>query len=256
MIFANNAVEAAQEEIQDFTRFEFKYLLDGIQAELIEKEIRHFMQFDGHVDKEHGERYMVRSLYFDTPERTNFYDKIDGIKARRKYRLRTYSSTPSANVPIFLEEKNRIDNRVFKYRTPITLDDIEKIASNAGPVALLADHEGNELIQRFVARSLTANEQPLVLVGYFRRAFVSNYDIDFRVTFDSRLSTIPAHSLFSAVGASMRSCLSGYTVLEVKFKRRVPSWFHRIIQSHQLRRVSVSKFCEGMIASGLAVDLS
>ena len=224
----------------------------GIQAELVgeEKDI----SCNSTVTSTSMASVTCASLYFDTPERTNFYDKID-TEARRKYRLRTYSSTLS-NVPIFLEEKNRIDNRVFKYRTPITLDDIEKIASNARPVALLADHEGNELIQRFVARSLTANEQPLVLVGYFRRAFVSNYDIDFRVTFDSRLSTIPAHSLFSAVGASMRSCLSGYTVLEVKFKRRVPSWFHRIIQSHQLRRVSVSKFCEGMIASGLAVDLS
>ena len=256
MMLASNTVEAACEEIQDFTRFEFKYLLDGNQADSIEQEIRHFMVFDGHIDKDHGDRYMVRSLYFDTPGRANFYDKIDGVKARRKYRLRTYSSMPSVEVPIFLEEKNRIDNRVFKYRTPVMLDDLENIVSNAGPVALLADHSGNELIERFVERSLVANEQPLVLVGYFRRAFVSNYDIDFRVTFDSQISSIPARSLFSAVGDSMRSCLSGYTVLEIKFKRRVPSWFHRIIQSYQLRRVSISKFCEGMTISGLAVDLS
>ena len=190
-MLTSNTVEAAYEEIQDFTRFEFKYLLDGNQAENIEQEIRHFMEFDGHIDKDHGDRYMVRSLYFDTPGRTNFYDKIDGVKARRKYRLRTYSSMPSAEVPIFLEEKNRIDNRVFKYRTPVVLGDLENIISNAGPVALLADHSGNELMQRFVERSLVANEQPLVLVGYFRRAFVSNYDIDFRVTFDSQISSIP-----------------------------------------------------------------
>ncbi len=256
MMFANNISEAAQSEIEDFTRFEFKYVLDSDTAAAIEQEIRHFMEVDGHVSAEHDERYLVRSLYFDTPNCVNFYEKIDGIKARRKYRLRTYSTRPSAEVPIFLEEKNRIDNRVFKYRTPMTLADLQTIESNAGPSALLFEHLDNQILQRFAARVLTAQERPVVLVGYLRRAFVSNFDIDFRVTFDSRLSTIPARSLFDAAGTSMRSCLAGYTVLEVKFKRRVPSWFHRIVQSHQLRRVSVSKYCEGMIASGLAVDLS
>lgn len=138
----------------------------------------------------------------------------------------------------------------------MTRADLQTIESNAGPRALLFEHPDNQVLQRFAARVLTARERPVVLVGYLRRAFVSNFGIDFRATFNSRLSTIRARSLFDAAVTSMRSCLDGYTVLEIKFKRRVPSWFHRIVQSHQLWRVSVSKYCEGMIASGLAVNLS
>ena len=67
MMFANNISEAAQSEIEDFTRFEFKNVLDNDTAAAIEQEIRHFMEVDGHVSAEHDERYIVRSLYFDTP---------------------------------------------------------------------------------------------------------------------------------------------------------------------------------------------
>ena len=47
-----------------------------------------------------------------------------------------------------------------------------------------------------------------------------------------------------------------FVQMVLQFKRRIPSWFHRLVQSYQLRRVSISKYCEGMITSGLAVDLS
>ena len=34
--------------------------------------------------------------------------------------------------------------------------------------------------------------------------------------------------------------------MEVKFRYHIPSWFHRIIQSYELRRVSISKICAAM----------
>ena len=36
---------------------------------------------------------------------------------------------------------------------------------------------------------------------------------------------------------------------EVKFDRSIPLWFHRIIQSYNLRRESISKFVLGMCYS-------
>jgi hypothetical protein len=48
-----------------------------------------------------------------------------------------------------------------------------------------------------------------------------------------------------------RGVLRGYTVMEVKFRHRVPAWFHRILQSHELRRRSLSKIGESMVALGL-----
>ena len=38
----------------------------------------------------------------------------------------------------------------------------------------------------------------------------------------------------------------GNSILEVKFERSMPAWFHRIIQSYDLRRESISKFVLGV----------
>ncbi len=50
----------------------------------------------------------------------------------------------------------------------------------------------------------------------------------------------------------MRGLLRGYTVMEVKFGRHVPAWFHRILQAHELVRRSISKVCAATEALGLA----
>jgi hypothetical protein len=52
----------------------------------------------------------------------------------------------------------------------------------------------------------------------------------------------------------MRALVPGYTVMEVKFRYHMPSWFHRIIQAFELRRVSISKICTGTQALGLQLD--
>ena len=49
---------------------------------------------------------------------------------------------------------------------------------------------------------------------------------------------------------------SDYKIMEVKFFRRIPLWFHRLIQKYNLKRVSISKFVVGMKFLGYAEDLS
>ncbi len=45
-----------------------------------------------HGDAHNGAQgYVIRSLYFDTPDDQDFSGKIDGLELRRKIRLRTYS---------------------------------------------------------------------------------------------------------------------------------------------------------------------
>ena len=50
---------------------------------------------------------MVNSLYFDTPEYSNFYEKVDGIKIRKKFRIRSYSHDKKDHPNLFLEMKGR-----------------------------------------------------------------------------------------------------------------------------------------------------
>ncbi len=243
-------------DVQDFERYEFKYLLSETQANQLNQEIRQFMQYDGFNDGDNDEQYYVRSLYFDTPYFNKYYEKIDGVKSRIKYRLRTYSSSPDSKVPIFLEEKGRDNNRVSKQRTQISFEDLSRLSSIDSMLDLKAIHPKNPVINNFMLSQIKKRELPVVNISYFRRAYVSDFDMNFRVTFDRNVKAAPAQGLFSTHDKSFYSCVAGYTILEVKFSRRIPFWFLKLIQSYQLKRLSISKYCLGIDATGLATNLS
>ena len=44
--------------------------------------------------------------------------------------------------------------------------------------------------------------------------------------------------------------------LELKFERSIPAWFHRIIQSYNLQRRSISKYVLGMCYCKLGYETS
>ena len=88
------------------------------------------------------------------------------------------------------------------------------------------------------------NLLPTVITDYWRAPYVSDYDSNFRLTFDSLISVKKSSKLFNNLNNFERKCLAGYSILEIKFNRRIPKWFHRIIQNYNLRRISVSKYYE------------
>ena len=99
-------------ENQLFQRYEFKYILNKEISDQIEDEARNFMSFDSFVQKTLNNQYYVRSLYYENNFSSNFFEKVDGMKTRRKYRLRTYGKSLEANTPIFFEIKG-ISRHVF-----------------------------------------------------------------------------------------------------------------------------------------------
>ena len=241
---------------EKFARYEFKYVLNRHQSDEVEREVSNFMRYDGHVDPKLDNRYLVRSLYFDNLSATNYYEKIDGIKERRKFRIRTYSRDESDEVPIFLEEKGRHNQRTFKNRVEIDRDIMAIALDPMKRWHLLKKFPDVGVIERFVFDCERRHLLPRVLVDYTRRPYVSNFDLNFRVTFDSHVCAAPSKSLFLRRGDGMKECRAGYTIVEIKFFRRIPSWFHRILRGYELHRRSISKFCIGMETCDLAKDLS
>ena len=99
---------------ETFERYEFKYILNKNLKFLIESDILNFMKLDKFAIKNKG--YFVRSLYFDDENSSEYYNKIDGVMNRRKFRLRTYGQDFSKEKPIFLELKGRYNQRTYKRR--------------------------------------------------------------------------------------------------------------------------------------------
>ena len=241
---------------ENFSRYEFKYLLKSKQCQDIESELSHFMVYDGYVHKELSNSYFVRSLYFDNEENQRYYEKIDGIRLRNKFRIRTYGTSLEEGLPIYLEEKGRNIDRTYKHRIQIISEHLPKFCLPEQQERLLELFSDDELIQRFVFDVIKNKTSPKVLVDYIRRPYTSTYDVNFRVTIDSRIKVANANSLFPDQTTNWICCKAGYSIMEVKFHRRIPAWFHRIIQAYEITRLSISKFCEGMEETGLAIDLS
>ena len=241
--------------VEEFSRYEFKYFLNLPQREEVEEEIRHFMVYDGHIHEDLEDVYIVRSLYFDNKEATKYYEKIDGTKTRRKFRIRTYGSEMSKDMPIYLEEKGRHRERTFKNRIRLKPKHLKLCGTPEGRFELLNLYPGIPLVERFVYDTIRHSSNPTVLVDYMRRPYMSNYDMNFRVTFDAKIKASRSNELFPSRPPTWIEIDAGYTIVEIKFFRRIPAWFHRILQAHNLSRLSISKFCRGMEVCGLAVNL-
>ena len=224
-------------------------------SELIKGDLNEFLEIEPRLKNSKKKTYTVRSLYLDSPSKDHFYEKIDGIKTRKKYRFRTYSSQLRATDTFFLEQKGKLNERTFKKRIPFDVSELDHFLIDGGTNWLVDNASNDRFLQEYLYDLIRLRLKPAVVVEYQRQPFISDYDSYFRVTFDSQLTCFPSQRLFLASEDHIE-CLPGYTIIELKFFRRIPLWFHRIIQSRELRRVSVSKFVLGMKQSGLAVDLS
>ena len=242
---------------ESFSRYEFKYILSENLSNRIENEVKNFMEYDNFIHRELENRYFVRSLYFDNKFFSNFYEKVDGMKIRKKYRLRTYGETFDPKVPMFLEVKGRYQERSYKNRTIINHKDLDLFLDHSSYFILLKKYPNNKIVRDFVFDSLKKKLIPSVLVDYKRRPYINKFGLYFRLTFDTNLLSSKTNNLFSNDKySSWLECKAGYTILEVKFDRSIPAWFHRIIQCYNLKRRSISKFVLGMSSSGLARETS
>lgn len=238
-----------------FSRFEFKYVLPEAVRDELETMFQYFVELDPYVATKPGKKYFVRSLYFDNDAHVNYWEKEDGKKHRQKFRLRTYTKTPSDGTPQFLEIKGRHNNLVFKHRTPLFTERREDAEDS-----ILWHETTNDLIARLGDGAVREAFQfdlhkkhlkPKMLVDYMRRPYISKYDPEFRITFDDSLHGTATPWLDPDGRAVSKSVMTGYTILEVKFRYHVPKWFHRLIQTMELKRVSVSKYCACMRSLGV-----
>ncbi|MCP3916256.1 MAG: polyphosphate polymerase domain-containing protein [bacterium] len=238
-----------------FSRFEFKYVLPLALREELETQFQYFVELDPYVAQKPGAKYFVRSLYYDNAALDNYWEKEDGQKHRAKFRVRTYTSDVDEVCPRFLEIKGRHNNLVFKHRTKV-----DGTGQSPAPGSLLRHQTTGEILagleegpikEQFKFELDRKRLGPVMLVDYWRRPYISKFDPEFRMTFDDTLRGTDCGELFPSALCRTREALPGYTILEVKFRFHVPKWFHRLIQTMELQRVSISKYCRCVEAHGL-----
>lgn len=221
-----------------FGRFEYKYIIADSARHALENILVRFMELDPHCAGLPTTAYGVTSIYFDSPALDCYHEKQDGLLNRRKFRLRSYDGAAT-----FLEEKGR--RNAYSYKKRIPLSDPQTRAALAGQWANLlhaADAPAAEPFSAFVSSGLRAALRPRARVAYRRRAYVARGGYRFRVTLDNDISAADTRNLHNAA-ARVRPALPGQTIVEIKFEQQIPLWFVRQIQSAQLMRTSISKYC-------------
>ena len=237
-------------------RYEFKYLLPNNLANLIENEIKNFMILDNFANEESNKEYFVSSIYFEDDFNTGFNEKVDGYRIRKKYRFRTYLNKNKKN-PVFLEVKGRNLERTYKKRITIPSKYFDLFKSRENYLSILKIFSNNLIISNFIFDVFRKNLQPKVRVDYYRKPYIVSNGLYFRLTFDNQISSSKVSNLdFKKDNQHNILCKAGFTVLELKFERSIPAWFHRIIQSYDLQRRSISKYVLGMCYCKLGYETS
>ena len=97
-----------------FNRYEIKYLVANEDVPAIRSELARRMDRDEHSPPG---GYGVWSLYYDTPALRFYWEKIEGLKFRRKLRIRHYGELDAVtdDSQVFVEIKQRV-NRVTQKR--------------------------------------------------------------------------------------------------------------------------------------------
>lgn len=240
--------------IRRFNRFELKYLLSLQQAEIFKKSLRAYLLAD-----EHGNgngRYALASLYYDSPDFRCYWEKVDGVRFRRKLRIRRYETPGSPltrDTPVFVEIKQRLDRVTQKRRVILPYGEALRLCNQRQYPEQVAA-EDKAVVDEIYAFVWQYNLRPVSVVRYERQAFIgADYDIGLRVTFDTALR-YQVHQLRLEEEASSLPMVSpDRTVMEIKVNERIPYWLTEMIAAHNLRVIRISKYCRSIeLANGQA----
>lgn len=242
--------DGALARLRRFNRFELKYLMTAPAAERFKLAIAPYVERDPHAGPDG--RYHLASLYYDTPDRQLYWEKIDGIRFRRKLRIRTYhdGSAISAESPVFVEIKQRLNRVTQKRRAALPYASALSLCRNGE----IPDHDpaDTDTIEEIAGMVAWYGLEPSAVTLYAREAFVGgDEDAGLRVTFDGDLRyrvgrRLALHS--PDAGAPMVN--PAWLILEIKVNERIPYWITELVAEHNCRLIRVSKYCQALEAGG------
>jgi len=215
-------------------RHELKFKISNSAAEVLKQKLSLILDKDKYAYYSDGS-YLIRSLYFDDRDSSSYYEKMDGVLYRKKYRIRMYNKDDSF---IRLEKKMKHNNWTAKEQMLISKDIYSKILN--GKVDDIDNPSG--LLLEFINDYKTKGLIPSIIVEYHRVAFT--YPVsDVRITFDSNIqSGLYNYDLFDTNYPRFDVSEKGKQVLEVKFNEVLPLHIANVLNDIPSCREAVSKF--------------
>jgi hypothetical protein len=231
--------------IRRFNRYELKYVVHASEYRRLVDDLAHFMSPDPYGDADGF--YRVTSLYYDSPQLHSYRSKIEGLKFRRKLRIRIYPGDDIASVTNgFVEIKQRINRTVQKRRLKLPLEQAEALCAGSFDVDGLEEMDARAASEvLYMVRVM--NLKPKCVVSYRRRAFMGGrYEQGMRLTFDMQLQGRMHGLVVNEPAQNYFFMPPEWYVMEVKVNERIPTWMTSIIAKNECTIRRVSKYCAVM----------
>ncbi|MGV0836088.1 VTC domain-containing protein [Mycolicibacterium thermoresistibile] len=238
-----------------FNRYEIKYFLDELRVPRLRAELA------AHMDRDPHGGYPVTSLYYDTEDLRFYWEKIEGLRFRRKLRMRLYGppSLCTDDTPVQVEIKQRVNRVTQKRRIALPYATALRWLGT-GTDRGAGDREDIDCdpTQRpFVdeVSTLVGNLdlRPIVTTGYLREAFIGrDADLGLRVTIDHKVHGRDRDFHFASGAPNRFTIPPKLAIVEVKANQRVPYWITDLLARVDMSVVRISKYCQSVQAFGLA----
>lgn len=223
-----------------FKRYEIKYLIPFSKYIELRELIMPYMHYDTYGNPEG--KYNIVSLYFDSDEKSIYYETRNKLPFRQKLRLRVYDQA-DVNSQSFIEVKQKFKNVVNKRRTILPLHEAYDILSGQDRSIETVAASNPQILKEALHFQQSYALKPHTVVSYDRQAFSGTFEKDLRVTFDYNLMCRNDDLRIENGPEGHHFIDPGLVVLEVKVSEVVPFWLARLLSDLECNKQSVSKFC-------------
>ena len=217
-------------EVLKTFRHEYKYLISYEDMLGLRKKLNELLKVDRCDDG-----YLIRSLYFDSINNDDYYDKLSGEINRKKIRLRIYE--PNTDF-VKLEIKAKYDIHQLKRSLIINRECAEELIK--GNYSVLLDYD-NEIAKEAYLILRTGLYKPKVIIEYKRIAYITSSTT--RITFDYDIKcSDDVKKFFDEKINYFDVTTKKDMVLEVKFDRFLEPYISNMLSAYAANQQSVSKY--------------
>lgn len=183
-----------------------------------------------------GEKYLVRSLYFDSRDFRDYVEKVNGVNQRKKMRLRTYWSERGSSEFVSVEHKYRFGDLIKKVSERVSMAQYDRFMEQGS-----WGDDASPVLQTFEALVRLDMLEPKSLVEYKREVYESCDDQSVRISFDHDIRYAMATALFPDA-PDFRFDLSCYIILEIKAHDDSSLWIQELVHRFGLKSEPNSKY--------------
>ncbi|MBQ8935135.1 MAG: polyphosphate polymerase domain-containing protein [Oscillospiraceae bacterium] len=216
-------------------RHEWKHEINRSDLITLRQRLRAVAKIDPHaIDG----RYMIRSLYFDTPTDRALREKLDGVNRREKFRIRYYNGDTSL---IHLEKKSKLNGLGTKASALLTRQEAQAIVD--GELDWMAECGDRPLVQELYSKMRSQTLRPKTIVDYTREPFTYPPG-NVRVTLDYDIRTGLGSTDFLDPGCVTVPAGDAPILLEVKWDAYLPDTIRDAVGLESSRSSAFSKYAK------------